>query len=158
MPGLRHVGYLAVGDFRRDHARHRRRRGHVRRPGDQQRRHLQLAQARLRDLVLQRLPDDGPDQRLVFQLHPSLDAFGVGGTVRRPKLAKFGRHGVPALRPDEGGGLGDLAVAHAEGVRGNREAVEALRMGERIVRGDAAAGGGGHQVKFPHAQKFHEIV
>src|SRR6185369_17222805 len=57
------------------------------------------------------------------------------------------RHIVPAFRPDEGCGLGDLAVTHPKGVARDREAQEARLIGEREIRGDAAAGGRGHEVE-----------
>jgi hypothetical protein len=79
VPGLGHQHHPAVRNLGRDHSRDRRRGRHVRSAGDQQRRQLELLELRLRDLIPERLPIFGADQRLVLELHPRLHA----GRIRR---------------------------------------------------------------------------
>ena len=128
----------------RDHPHNRRRREHIGGAGHEQRPNPKGRQLFRRHDMHQLLPGAPAGLGFVVELGPFRDAVGVDRAIGRAELAMPARQIVPLYEFDPGGGLGDVAFCSRKVVTGYREAKQTLRMGQRVVGSDAAAGGRAH--------------
>src|SRR6266481_4817306 len=99
-----------------------------------------------------------PGLGLVVEFHPFLDASRVGGAVRGPEFPIPARQAFSLLRSDPGGRVSDVTVPGSKIVTRYRQAQQPFRVRERIIRGNATAGGRGHGMKLLHSQEFDQIM